>query len=93
VSCFLRSPSATKPVILSKDKRHTRTGVDVDGQVFKQQRRAALDARDDLVDVLWLALLHDDQPSTHLARLDPLDALVLVEGGGVVVVVEVALSI
>mmetsp|Transcript_10302 Transcript_10302/g.22116 ORF Transcript_10302/g.22116 Transcript_10302/m.22116 type:complete len:1096 (-) Transcript_10302:3570-6857(-) len=51
--------------------------VNVDRQVLNQQRQAVLNAVNDLVDVLVLALLDDDQAVLLLAVHDPLDALQL----------------
>jgi hypothetical protein len=52
-----------------------RTCIDVDGQVLKQKRYAILNAVDDLVYVLGLALLHNNKAGSRLPVLDPLDTL------------------
>lgn len=51
------------------------TCVDVNRQVLKQQRYAVLNAVDDLVNVLGLALLHNDKAGCRLPVFDPLDTL------------------
>lgn len=59
------------------------TCINLNGQVLKQKGCAILNALNDFVNVLGLALLDNDQPSFSFPVLNPLDALqVPVQTGG-----------